>query len=295
MRKNKNFCEVNGKKTMNNVASNLQKSIQDNFSRLNLLGMNQNTAQVLCSCNILGGNGLPVGSATTTTTIDGSSRKPVTTVSIVPDFVPGRTATTNLSAADIGNTPFIFPDGVSETSILQEQAAALAPIVKAAEEEAKISVSVAGVPAVITKEASGDVTVLPAVITKEASGDVTVLPAMTTPTTTVSTATPAVSTTTTTTTIEQFAPIRNNIESYREIRSPHFRDFHCQRGSRSLDDDGRGTTIYPLVTRYRWQSDPIDQDSPCAGFGSVFLSSMFYLLCLLLVLYIVVSRCSLTL
>src|SRR6478609_8279893 len=101
---------------MNAVSDDLEKSIHDNFARLGLYGMNNN-GQVTCACNLLNG-GLPAPPKQATV-------KQIVTVEA--DFVPGQQDNGRLSPTDPGNTPFILPDGVTQDTILQEQAQALVP------------------------------------------------------------------------------------------------------------------------------------------------------------------------
>jgi hypothetical protein len=209
---------------MNNIASDLQKAIQSNFARLDNLNMGNN-AQVLCSCSLIGA---PVPASPT-------KAKPVAPmVTITPDFVPGQQDNGRLNAVDVGNTPFILPEGVTQDTILQEQAAAWTE-----EEKTVITVSAPVVPEVATTAASPEMGATvpamavppamgatPPIITTEASGETTV--AVTTPganptTTTVSTTNPS------TITVEKFAPISSfdtRLTSYRDIQSSSA-DYRC--------------------------------------------------------------------
>jgi len=186
---------------MNDIASSLQKAIQENYRKLGLYGM-MNVPEVMCSCSIL-----------PPTQVSATTQRPqaAETVNIVaPQFVPGQVNVGALSTVDPGNAPFILPQGITAETIIEEQATALAPLVLAAEEEAAKIAAQKGVPVVSTATSAGGETAV-AVATPEmpiatvvAGGAPT---SVITPTST--TVVEGVPTTTVTTSpVEKFAPFR---------------------------------------------------------------------------------------
>src|SRR5688572_25826889 len=112
---------------MDQIASSLQKAIQDNFRKLNILGM-ASTPEVMCNCSLFN----PSGTVETTTLKPTVSSQP-----ILSQFIPGEKNDGKLLLVDPGNAPFILPTGMTPDDILMEQAAAIKPLVDAAEAKAK--------------------------------------------------------------------------------------------------------------------------------------------------------------
>ena len=206
---------------MDQIATSLQKSIQDNFRTLNLMGM-ASTPQVMCSCSLFK-NALDPSSNTA------KPASPTVTPEIIPSqFVPGEQRTVAANAeflpVDTGNIPFILPKGVTPDDILMEQEAALKPLIAAAEEEAKAKAEATGTSTVVTTTAPAGTAV--AVATE---GGLT-------PTTTVVAGTPT--TVSVTPAIEQYAAFRyddlyDNVPSYRQSLLMND-DSQYMRGARDM-------------------------------------------------------------
>lgn len=207
---------------MDQVASSLQKTIQDNFRKLNLYGQT-NVPEVMCSCSVFKG-GLPVQSGSGSGT--NAPPQPGQNVIITPSqFVPGEKNDGTLLPIDPGNTPFILPQGMTPDDILMEQAAAIAPMKEAAEKKAAAAAAATGATAVATEsgpEGSAVAVAVPGGASTAVSGASGASLPMNTATTTVveGIATPPLISTTNMTT-EKFAPFYyeddgEEIPSYRE-------------------------------------------------------------------------------
>jgi len=127
---------------MNEISSSLQKTILDNFKKLNILGQTD-VPEVMCSCSVFK-RGIPVSTDASATPV----QPPVNP--IVSQFIPGEKNDGSLHVVDPGNVPFILPQGVTPDDIMMEQAAAIAPLKEAAEKKAAAAAA-SGATTVVTE------------------------------------------------------------------------------------------------------------------------------------------------
>ena len=205
---------------LNQIAGDLQKAILNNYRLLNVYGMSS-TPEVMCSCSILN----PGGVIKSDTTM-GPSAQPSAPPKIIPSqFVPGGNSTNRqLLPVDVGNTPFILPEGITPESIMLAQEEGIRPLQEEAEKKAAAAAAASGATTVVTESVPGATAVAISVPASNAGG--TVAPTITTSENngSMTIATPAVATTTTSvggvqTTIskipgiETFAPFRYGLDS----------------------------------------------------------------------------------
>lgn len=121
---------------MDQISTSLQKAIQDNYKKLNLLGM-ASTPEVLCNCTVFKPSGVMSSTSVPTVTAPPAETIP-------SQFIPGETNDGTFLVVDPGNIPFILPKGVTPDDIIMEQAAALKPLVEAAEESNVVATTIPG-------------------------------------------------------------------------------------------------------------------------------------------------------
>lgn len=139
---------------MEPIANSLQKSIQDNFKKLNIYGL-ANTPEVMCSCSVFN----PTGS--TNIPVSGSISNVVSKQNTIPSqFIPNVKNDGKLLHIDPGNAPFILPQGMTPDDIMIQQAAALAPLKEEAEKKAAAAAAATGRSTVVTETNPGGSTTI---------------------------------------------------------------------------------------------------------------------------------------
>lgn len=138
---------------MDQIASSLQKAIQDNYKKLNLLGM-ASTPEVMCNCTLFNPSGMVAPS-------NAPIQESISPETIPSQFIPGQKSDATLLPVDPGNKPFILPQGVTPEDIIMQQAAAIQPLIAEAEAEAEAkarATTEAGKSAVVATTLPGEAT-----------------------------------------------------------------------------------------------------------------------------------------